>query len=578
MRPARRILAGILVLAGSSLGAQPLDPSLYGDLRWRLVGPFRAGWANGAPKACRTSPATYYFGNGGRRSLENAGCGPDLVADLRPRRFGVGRRARASLRRIPRVIYAGTGQIQARYDIASGRRRLSLRRRRRDLAPPRARADRGRSAGSSSIPKNPTSRSSRPSATSSARTGSAASSGPRTAGRAGSQVLFVDESTGGADLAADPENPSIVYASVWQARNFPWLSYFQPMVGSGQRRLQVFRRGANLEAPLRRGLAGRRPRTDRTGGLAGRTRLGARRRGESRRASPLARRRAPSVRRRRRDVGARQRDPGAGLELHEPSDGRSARPRRRLRDGAVHPALGGRGQDAAVFSRRSRRGRLPLPLDQSEEPRVHGHGGRSGHDRHGQRREVVERLVQPADRPVLPRRNRRPVSLQRSTAASRTAAPSERRAAATTDPHVPRLAARRRRRARLGRSGSPGPADIVYGSGLGGHGHALRHADGPGAQHLSRRREHLRAPAGSRGVSLGLGLSPGDVAQGSPRALRRLAVPAALSRLGGDLGEGEPRSLGSGPEREGLQGDGHSRERAALRLRRHLHDRAVAAR
>ena len=50
-------------------------------------------------------------------------------------------------------------------------------------------------------------------------------------GKTWSQVLFVDDGTGGADLAADPENPSILYASLWQARNFPWLSYFHPMVG-----------------------------------------------------------------------------------------------------------------------------------------------------------------------------------------------------------------------------------------------------------------------------------------------------------------------------------------------------------
>jgi hypothetical protein len=44
MRPAQLILSGILVLSGSILHARPVDPSLYGDLRWRLVGPFRGGW------------------------------------------------------------------------------------------------------------------------------------------------------------------------------------------------------------------------------------------------------------------------------------------------------------------------------------------------------------------------------------------------------------------------------------------------------------------------------------------------------------------------------------------------------
>src|SRR4029453_4118905 len=50
-------------------------------------------------------------------------------------------------------------------------------------------------------------------------------------GKSWKQVLFLDENTGGADLAADPDDPSVVYASLWQARNYPWLSYFKPMVG-----------------------------------------------------------------------------------------------------------------------------------------------------------------------------------------------------------------------------------------------------------------------------------------------------------------------------------------------------------
>ena len=52
-------------------------------------------------------------------------------------------------------------------------------------------------------------------------------------GKTWSQTLFVNEDTGGADLAADPENPDVVYASLWQARNYPWLSYYLPAVGPG---------------------------------------------------------------------------------------------------------------------------------------------------------------------------------------------------------------------------------------------------------------------------------------------------------------------------------------------------------
>ena len=53
-------------------------------------------------------------------------------------------------------------------------------------------------------------------------------------GKSWAQVLFVNEDTGGADLAADPENPDVLYASLWQVRNYPWLSYFRPTVGPGR--------------------------------------------------------------------------------------------------------------------------------------------------------------------------------------------------------------------------------------------------------------------------------------------------------------------------------------------------------
>ncbi|HKK47188.1 MAG TPA: hypothetical protein VJ964_16795, partial [Balneolaceae bacterium] len=47
------------------------------------------------------------------------------------------------------------------------------------------------------------------------------------------KVLFVNNSTGAVDIAADPKNPKIIYASTWQMSLHPWLDYFQPHVGTG---------------------------------------------------------------------------------------------------------------------------------------------------------------------------------------------------------------------------------------------------------------------------------------------------------------------------------------------------------
>ena len=77
MNFARRLLGISLVLLaglGSGASAQPIDPSSYADMRWRLVGPFRGGWATCAA-GVPDDPAVYYFGAaaGGVWKTEDAG-------------------------------------------------------------------------------------------------------------------------------------------------------------------------------------------------------------------------------------------------------------------------------------------------------------------------------------------------------------------------------------------------------------------------------------------------------------------------------------------------------------------------
>ncbi|MBL8299288.1 MAG: hypothetical protein JNN30_13195 [Rhodanobacteraceae bacterium] len=47
------------------------------------------------------------------------------------------------------------------------------------------------------------------------------------------RTLSVDDASGAVDLAADPRLPRTVFAATWTARNYPWMSYFTPMVGTG---------------------------------------------------------------------------------------------------------------------------------------------------------------------------------------------------------------------------------------------------------------------------------------------------------------------------------------------------------
>jgi photosystem II stability/assembly factor-like uncharacterized protein len=218
----------LLALAAAAGLAQSPDPALYRDLRWRLVGPLRGGWATCA-EGIPDAPSTYYFGAaaGGVWKTEDAG---ETWKPIFDRESAASIGALAIAPSDPKVIYVGTGQIQARYDIASGDgvfrsddagrswRHVGLSATRavgRILVDPRdANVALVATLGHIFGPNKE-------------RGLYRTSDG----GKTWAQVLFVNEETGGADLAADPENPDIVYASLWQVRNYPWLSYFKPAVG-----------------------------------------------------------------------------------------------------------------------------------------------------------------------------------------------------------------------------------------------------------------------------------------------------------------------------------------------------------
>ena len=110
------------------------------------------------------------------------------------------------------------------------------------------------------------------------------------------------------------------------------------------------------------------------------------------------------------------------------------------------------GQTFRAFKRRARRRRLPEHLDQPDQPRHPPLRERPGRHHHRERRRDLELLVQPADRPALPRRGRQRLPLPRlqrpaGERLGRRPEPRQRR-----PHHLPRLAARRRRRVRLRRA------------------------------------------------------------------------------------------------------------------------------
>jgi photosystem II stability/assembly factor-like uncharacterized protein len=69
-------------------------------------------------------------------------------------------------------------------------------------------------------------------------------------GKTWKKVLYVNEDAGCADLAADPQNPDILYAGMWQVRRYPW-KFISGGPGSG-----LFRStdGGETWKPIRKGL------------------------------------------------------------------------------------------------------------------------------------------------------------------------------------------------------------------------------------------------------------------------------------------------------------------------------------
>jgi len=113
-------LAPLLALTclTASVHADALSPSLFNGMRWRLVGPFRAGRVV-AVGGVVNRPNTFYFGavDGGVWKTTDAGTVWEPIFDHQPvGSIGAIEVAPSD----PNVIYVGTGESDIRSDLASG--------------------------------------------------------------------------------------------------------------------------------------------------------------------------------------------------------------------------------------------------------------------------------------------------------------------------------------------------------------------------------------------------------------------------------------------------------------------------
>jgi photosystem II stability/assembly factor-like uncharacterized protein len=223
----------LLLLLGALLPlsafAATVPQSAYQSMQWRLVGPFRAGWAT-AVSGVPGNPEVWLFdsADGGVWKSSDDGVTWHSIFDA------AGGSSIGALAVAPsdaNTIYVGTGQVATRYDIASGNgvykstdggktwQHMGLAATRhigRILVDPHHPdtvlvAALGRVFGPSSD-----------------RGVYRSDDG----GKTWEKTLYVNADTGIVDLAFDSEDPSIVYAAAWQERIRPWLDYFEAPVGA----------------------------------------------------------------------------------------------------------------------------------------------------------------------------------------------------------------------------------------------------------------------------------------------------------------------------------------------------------
>ena len=228
LRAILSLLACALVLsAAMDISAASLPEHSIDGMSWRLVGPHRAGWGT-AVAGVANEPDTFYFGaaGGGIWKTLDAGRTWQPIFDHGPSSIG----AIAIAASNPKTIYAGTGQISTRYDVAAGEGMYKS-------------VDGGaswqaiglkdtRHIGSIWVdPHNAD-------IVMVAALGHVFASNDERGvfrsedgGKTWQKTLFVSADTGAVDIAVDPQDSNLVFASVWQMRFHPWLSYFTPDVG-----------------------------------------------------------------------------------------------------------------------------------------------------------------------------------------------------------------------------------------------------------------------------------------------------------------------------------------------------------
>src|SRR5436190_4887757 len=220
MTPHRLLMIVCVGIASIQPIQSQQQPALGEALHWRSIGPYRGGRVT-AVAGVATRPFVYYMGatGGGVWKTEDAGVTWNNMSDGLFRTGSVGAIAVAESN--PNVVYVGTGEACLRGNLSSGDGMYKS-------------TDAGATwthiglADSSQIgririsPTNPeivyVAAIGHPYGPNAERGVFRTGDG----GRSWQKVLFVDDKTGAADIAMDPSNNRVLYASTWQVLRTPW--------------------------------------------------------------------------------------------------------------------------------------------------------------------------------------------------------------------------------------------------------------------------------------------------------------------------------------------------------------------
>ncbi len=221
MRPdSARDTRSTIPLGQQRLGAATLDTAALNTLRWRELGPFRGG-RSVAVTGSAARPNEYYMGTTGGGVFKSLDGGQSW-APITDKYFGGTIGAIAVAPSNPDVVYVGGGEYPIRGNVSHGDGVWKS-------------TDAGKTWTSlgldatrqiARVRVHPTN----PDLVYVAAQGNVWTPTPdrgiyrsKDGGRSWAKILFRNDSTGASDLAMDPSNPSVLYATFWQAGRTPWM-------------------------------------------------------------------------------------------------------------------------------------------------------------------------------------------------------------------------------------------------------------------------------------------------------------------------------------------------------------------